>query len=113
MAAAWKVADDVVGVDDPERFGGDAESGVVVDDVEDLDVGVVGEGPVGDVHLPALVGELGNEAGVGAARPFVGLGGDEPAGVEDPPDRRHRRWGVVGAGEVGVDRLGAGVEAGL
>jgi hypothetical protein len=81
--------DDVVGVDDAECFGGDAEPGVVVDDVEDLDVVAVGEGPVGDVHLPALVGEFGFEADVGAAGPFVGLGGDEPAGVENSPDRGH------------------------
>jgi len=60
---------------------------VVVDHVEDLDRGAVGEGPVGDVHLPAFVGEFGNEPLVGAAGPFVGLGGHEPAGVQDPPDR--------------------------
>jgi hypothetical protein len=38
--------------------GGDAEgvAGVVVEPGEDLGVGAVGEGPVGEVGLPALVG---------------------------------------------------------
>lgn len=35
---------------------GDEETGVVVDDVEDFDAAAVGEAPVGDVGLPALVG---------------------------------------------------------
>jgi len=35
---------------------------VVVFDVEDLDVGAVGQPPVGDVGLPPLVGLLGGEA---------------------------------------------------
>jgi hypothetical protein len=86
---------------------------VVVDDVEDFGDGLVGEFDMGDVGLPALVGEFGDEPDVGAARPFVGLRGDEPAGFEDTPDRRHRRDRDVGAGEMGVDGLGAGVEAGF
>jgi hypothetical protein len=35
---------------------GDGDPGVVVDDVEDFDVAVIGQAPVGDVGLPALVG---------------------------------------------------------
>jgi hypothetical protein len=40
----------------------DGQSGVVVDDVEDLDVAVTGQAPVDDVALPALVGQVGLEA---------------------------------------------------
>jgi hypothetical protein len=68
---------------------------VVVDDVADLDAGAVGEGPVSDVGLPAFVGLFGGEADEGALGPLVGLRGDEPAGSQDPPDRRHRRGAAV------------------
>jgi len=84
---------------------------VVVDDVEDLDVVVAGERDVGDVHLPAFVGQVGFEAGVGAAGPLVGLGGDKAAGAKHSPDGGDRRGGVVALGEVMVDRDRAGVEA--
>ena len=50
-----------------ERFGGaDVEevSGMVVEEVEDLDPGAGGEEPVGDVGLPAFVGQVCFEAGV-------------------------------------------------
>ena len=69
----------------------DGEAGVVIEMVEDLDVGAVGEGPVGGVELPAFVGLVGFEADVGALGPLVRLGGDEPAAGEHPPDRRRRR----------------------
>lgn len=48
---------------------------------------VVGEAPVGDVGLPELVGLVGGEAFPGRAGPFVGLGRDESAFVQDAPDR--------------------------
>jgi hypothetical protein len=35
---------------------------VVVEDVEDFHAAAVGEVPVGDVGLPAVVGQLGAEA---------------------------------------------------
>jgi hypothetical protein len=41
--------------------GGEGQSGVVVDQVEDLHGCAVGELPVGDVGLPAFVGLLGTE----------------------------------------------------
>jgi hypothetical protein len=46
-------------------------------------------------------------------RPFVRLRGDESAGREDPPDRRHRRYrvGAVALFEVGGDRGRAGFVA--
>jgi hypothetical protein len=46
----------------------------------------VGERHMGDVGLPALVGELGGEAVPGALGSLVGLGGDKAPGLEDPPD---------------------------
>jgi hypothetical protein len=54
---------------------------VVVEDVEHLEHLAVGGGDVGDVGLPALIGELGGEAPPGAAGPFVGLGDDNPPAV--------------------------------
>lgn len=87
---------------------------MVVDDVQDLDLGTGGQRHVGHVHLPALVGQLGAEADVGALRALVGLGGDEASGLEHPPDRRDRGNGSVALpGEVHSDRLRAGVVAGL
>ena len=50
---------------------------MIVDDVEDLDVGAVGKLPMGDVELPAFVGLFGLEADVAAFRAFVRLGGDK------------------------------------
>jgi hypothetical protein len=69
---------------------------VVVDDVEHLGEAAVGHLDVGDVGLPALVGQVGDETLVGALRSLVGLGGDEAGGLEHSPDRRHRRH-VAGA----------------
>jgi hypothetical protein len=36
-------------------IAGDQQTRVVIDDVEDLDVGTASEPPVGDVCLPALI----------------------------------------------------------
>ena len=44
------------------RQAGDGQSGVVVEDVEDFHAAAVGEVPVSDVGLPAVVGQLGAEA---------------------------------------------------
>jgi len=86
---------------------------VVVDLVQDLDLGPIAEGPVGDVELPAFVGLIGLEADVGALGALVGLGGDEPAPGQDPPDRRDRRRLGHAALQVEPDGLGAVVMAQL
>ena len=86
---------------------------MVVDHVQDLDVTPVGQADVGGVHLPALVGELGDKADVGAPGPLVGLGGDEAPGPKHTPDRRDRRDLAVALGEVLVDRLRASVPPGV
>ena len=65
---------------------------------------------MGDVGLPAFVGELGFEAGVRRLRAFVGLGGDEAAGLEDAPDRRGRRCRQTALFEVPVDRRRPGID---
>ena len=107
-----KGALDVGGFEDPSGGAGEAEPRVVIDQVEDLDVGAVREGSVGDVALPAFVGLDGFEADVGALGSLVGLGSDEPAVGEDPPDRRGRRAGAVAALEMERDRGRAGLMAG-
>lgn len=54
--------DDVGAGGDGSGDTGDGQSGVVVDDVEDFDLAVIGQAPVGDVGLPELVGQVGLEA---------------------------------------------------
>jgi hypothetical protein len=53
---------DVGGLEDVAGVAGQREAGVVVQQVEDLDLGAVTQGPVGDVSLPAFVGLVGLEA---------------------------------------------------
>jgi hypothetical protein len=99
---------DVGSLEDPAGDAGQQQPGVVVEPVQDLHVGAVGQRPVGDVGLPALVGLLGGEPEIAALGPLVRLGGDEPAGGQDPPDRAHRRRGAVALLEVERDRRRAG-----
>ncbi len=49
---------DVAGLEHPQGVGGDAKPGVVIEEVENLHVGALGELLVGDIKLPALVGLL-------------------------------------------------------
>ena len=67
--------------------------------------------PVGDVGLPALVGELGLEADPGGPGPLVGLGHHKPPPPEHAPDRGDRRCVAALLNQVVPDRLRAGVEA--
>jgi hypothetical protein len=78
----------------PAGGASDTQPGVVVEDVEDLDLRTVGEAVVGDVELPAFVGGVGDKPPPTAAGAFMRLWGDESAGGQDPPDRRHGRHGV-------------------
>ena len=63
------------------RGGGDGDgvAGVVVDEVEDLYVGAVGQPPVGEFGLPAFVGLLGGEADVGRFGALLRVGVISPA----------------------------------
>ena len=82
---------------------------VVVDPVQDLDVGPVGEDPVGSVGLPALVGHRGFEPDERAPRSLLGLRGDEAPAGQDPPDRRGSRRASVTPLEVDRNRVGPGI----
>jgi hypothetical protein len=86
---------------------------VVVEHVADLDIGAIGEGPVGDVGLPAFVGLLGGEPDEGALGSLVRLRRDESALGQDPPDRGHRWAGVVASLDMERDGRRACFVAGL
>ena len=68
---------DVVALDGAEAIGGESDSGTVVEEVEDLDRGAVGELPGSGVGLPGFVGQFGFEADEGRSRSFLRLRGDE------------------------------------
>ena len=104
--------DDVVGFEHTSGVAVRPQPGMVVDDVEDLDVGAVGQRPVGDVGLPPFVGLLRGEAEVAALGPLVRLRGDEPAVGQDPPDRGDRRAAAVALLEMRRDRRRTGLVAG-
>jgi hypothetical protein len=105
--------DHVDGLEDRESDRGDTQAGVVVDDVQDLDLAPVGQSYVGDVHLPAFIGQFGSEVDVGGLRTLVRLRGDKASSLEHPPDGR--RGGDLGPpvrpAQVDPYRLGSGVEA--
>ena len=56
--------DHVSGLERHSGVGADGKAGVVIDLVEDFDLGPVREGPVGDVELPAFIGLVGLEADI-------------------------------------------------
>jgi hypothetical protein len=103
------------GLEDAQGSRGHTHSGVVVDHVEDLDLFAVGQHDVGNVHLPALVGQIGLEADVRALGALVGLGCDEAPGFEYPPDGGDRGdlAPTVRPTQMDLDRLGPGVKASL
>src|SRR5215207_3056651 len=78
--------------------------GVVVDNVQDRDLRTVGQLPVGDVGLPAFVGLLGAKRSPRRPRPSLGLGADEAATRQDPPDRRDGRYRRPAAAGWGLAR---------
>ena len=86
-------------------------SRVIVEPVEDLDFGAVGQLPVGEVGLPALVGLGGLEAVVGAFGAFAWLWGDQAVVVQDAPDRGGGRHGQAGSVQVTLQGQRPGVEA--
>ena len=90
---------------------GQQVSGVVVEPVEDLDVGAVGQLPVGEVGLPAFVGLGGFEAVIGAAGAFAWLRGDQAVVVQDAPDRRGRGHRQAGLAQVPLQGQRSSVES--
>ena len=91
--------------------GGQQVSGVVVEPVEDLDFTAIGQLPVGEIGLPALVGLGGFKSVVGAAWTFTWLGGDQPVVVQDAPDRRRRGHGQAGLVQVELQSERTGIES--
>src|ERR1700719_3011837 len=77
---------DVVTLDRAKAGGGEGDSGAVVEEVQDLDRAVVGQGPGRGVGLPGFVGQLGGKADEGRLGPFLGLRCDEAVTFEYPPD---------------------------
>lgn len=70
---------DVRGLGDPPDIRGHQEPGVIVDHVQDLDLGVIDQVPVRDVGLPSLVRLIGLEPDERGPGSFVRLGGHEAA----------------------------------
>ena len=75
-----------------EEFAGGRVDDADVEAVEEhgrgvVGVGPIGETPVGEVGLPALVGEVSFEPDGGGPRPFLRFGGDEPCSEEPSADR--------------------------
>ena len=98
--------------------GGDAQgvAGTVVEPGQDLDVGTwptvgTGQPVVGEVGLPALVGEVCLEAGVGGLGALGGRRYDEAVAGQVAADGGGRDAKVVDVSEVPGDGLGAGVES--
>ena len=85
---------------------------VVIDDVEDLDLGAVGELPGGVVELPAVVGPLGGEAARGPLGALAGSSTINPRAlrIRQIVDSRRQARQVV---EVQGDRRRTGVEPGV
>jgi hypothetical protein len=84
---------------------------MVVENVQDLYLGPVGEPPVSDIGLPAFVGLLGAEPVPAGPGPFLRLTDHKPAPRQDPPDRGDRRHrGDAADLKVCSDSLGARVQ---
>src|SRR5205823_4023729 len=101
----------IAGLNGEEGGGGEVEAGVVVQEVEDLDRGVVLQLPGGGIGLPRLVGRLGLEADERAARSLVRLRRDEAVALQDPPDGGYRGRLREAFGQVMVDGLRTAVVA--
>jgi hypothetical protein len=92
--------------------GGDRDgvAGVVVNEAEDLGVGATVEPVVGEVGLPALVGELGREPHIGALGPLVRLGGDQSSAGQVAGDAGPGYLDAVVMVEVPADRVGTRIQ---
>jgi hypothetical protein len=64
---------------------------VVIEPVQDLDIGAVSESPMGEVGLPGLVRLRCFEAQIGRTGALLRLRDDQARRVQDAPDRRGRR----------------------
>jgi hypothetical protein len=106
-----EAGDHIGGLGGQSGIGGDQQPGVVINEVEDVDLGAVHQAPVGEVGLPALVGQVGFEADRGALGSLVGLWGDKAPLGQDAPDRGGRGRAAMPLGKVERDRVRASVQA--
>ena len=77
---------DVAGSDGGEGAGGQVPAGVIVQEVEYLDLATIGRLPGVGVNLPGLIGQPGLEADEGALGALLGLRCDQAVALEDAPD---------------------------
>ncbi len=104
--------DHVQSLEGGEGAGGQSDSGLVIEEVQDLDRAAIGQLPGCGVELPGFVGQLGLEADEGSSGSFVRLGCDEALALEDAPDAGDR-WQLGNLfRQVVVDGLQTGVIAG-
>ena len=92
-------------------IGGHDRPGVVVDEVEDLDVSAVGQGPVGDVGLPALVRQSASKRMKDLFGRFFGSGMTKPRRMSTRQIVETDGVGSDLLAEVPVDGVWTGVEA--
>ena len=90
---------------------GEQVAGVIIEPVQDLDIGPVRQAPVDEVRLPHLVRLRHLKPRVGGPWALSGLRGDQPDPVQDPPDRGGRRRSETFPLEVPTDRFGASVKS--
>jgi hypothetical protein len=82
---------------------------MVIEPREDLAVGAIGEAPMAEVGLPALVGQFGLEADIAGLGTLLRFRFDEPRGQQTAADRGWRHGHPTG-GEMPSDSERAGVE---
>ena len=111
VGGVGEAGDDIGAGDAAVGGAGQQVSGVVVEPVEDLGVGAVGQSPVGEVGLPAFVGLLGGEADVGAAWGVCVAGGRSGHDGAGCGGSWRSRGPAALAGEVPLQGGRAGVEA--
>lgn len=63
------------------------QAGMVIDLANDLHVAAISQWPVGEIRLPALIGQLGLEANIGRFWALLWLRGNEAGVFQGPPDR--------------------------
>jgi len=93
--------------------GGDEDgvAGVIVHEAEDLDVSAIGEGVVGEVGLPAFVGQLGGEPDVGGLGPLGRLRDHQASASQVAGHRRGRDPYPVAVLQVPHDGVRSRVQA--
>jgi hypothetical protein len=90
---------------------GEGVAGVVVEPVQNFDVGALGQPPVGEVGLPAFIGLFGGKADEGGLGSALGCGGDEAGGGQLAADARRRHHQPVVELQVPGDGVGTVVES--